>query len=144
MTALATRIEGTTAGDATAARDASGPRDNRMVRFWLHAEGLAAFVAGTLVYLQGGGDGWLFLPLLLVPDVGLLGYLRSARVGAFTYNLVHNWAIGLAVVGAGLALGSNPLLLAGAILIAHVGMDRAVGYGLKYAAAARITHLQRI
>ena len=139
MIAIATLIEAT-----PAAQGATPARDNLVVRFWLHAEGLAAFVAGTLLYFQSGGDGLLFLPLLLVPDVGLLGYLRNARFGAFTYNLIHNWAIGLAVLGAGLALASNPLVLAGAILIAHVGMDRAVGYGLKYAGGAKITHLQRV
>ena len=119
-------------------------RSDRTVKIWLHAEGAAAFVAGTLLYAQAGGDWLLFLPALLLPDVGLLGYLRSARFGAFTYDLVHNWAIGLAVLGAGIALSSTPLWLAGAILIAHVGMDRAVGYGLKYAAGAKVTHLQRV
>jgi hypothetical protein len=145
MTALATSIEATpTTRTATVGRGAGAARDNLVVRFWLHSEGLAAFIAGTLLYFQSGGDGWLFLPLLLVPDVGLFGYLRSSRVGAFTYDLIHNWAIGLAVLGAGFALGSNPLVLAGALLVAHVGMDRAVGYGLKYPAGAKITHLQRI
>jgi hypothetical protein len=129
---------------ATGSASALPRTDDRQVRFWLHAEGAAAFAAGTLLYFQSGGDGWLFLPALLLPDVGLLGYLRGARFGALTYDLVHNWAIGLAVLGAGLALGSNPLTLAGAILIAHVGMDRAVGYGLKYAAGAKVTHLQKV
>jgi hypothetical protein len=101
-------------------------------------------VAGTILYAQGGGDWLLFLPALLLPDVGLLGYLRGPRFGAFTYDLVHNWAVGLAVLGAGIALGSTPVWLAGAILIAHVGMDRAVGYGLKYSAGAKVTHLQRV
>jgi hypothetical protein len=127
-----------------APQGATSVRDNLVVRFWLHAEGLAAFVAGTILYFQSGGEGLLFLPLLLVPDVGMLGYLRNSRVGAFTYDLIHNWAIGLAVLGAGLALASDPLVLAGAILIAHVGMDRAVGYGLKYPGGFKITHLQRV
>lgn len=117
---------------------------DRSVKLWLHAEGAAAFVTGTLLYLQAGGDALLFLPALLLPDVGLLGYLRSPRFGAFTYDLIHNWAVALALLGAGIALSSPPLSLAGAILIAHVGMDRAVGYGLKYAAGAKVTHLQRV
>jgi hypothetical protein len=116
----------------------------RVVRFWLHAEGGAAFAAGLLLYLQAGGDGLLFLPLLLVPDLGLLGYLASSRIGAFVYDLVHNWAVGLAVLGAGVALEWNALVVAGAVLIAHVGMDRAVGYGLKYADGPKPTHLQRV
>jgi hypothetical protein len=128
-----------TGSAATLARASDG-----QVRFWLHAEGAAAFVAGTLLYLSRGGDALLFLPLLLLPDVGLLGYVRNGRIGAFTYDLIHNWAVGLVVLGAGIALSSDALWLAGAILIAHVGMDRAVGYGLKYAAGAKVTHLQRV
>jgi hypothetical protein len=34
--------------------------------------------------------------------------------------------------------------LAGAILIAHVGMDRALGYGLKFPTSFQDTHLGRI
>jgi hypothetical protein len=139
MSALATAIR-IRAGDE--ARE--GARDNIVVRFWLHAEGLAAFAGATALYLASGGDGWLFLPLLLVPDLGLLGYVLGSRFGAFTYNLVHNWAIGLGVLGIGLAMSSTGLVLAGAILIAHVGMDRAVGYGLKYPGAPKPTHLQRV
>jgi hypothetical protein len=138
MTALVRSIDGT-AGAAEVRT-----RANRVVKFWLHAEGAAAFVAGTLLYAHAGGDWLLFLPVLLLPDVGLLGYLHNARFGALTYDLVHNWAVGLAVLGAGVALSSTPLWLGGAILIAHVGMDRAVGYGLKYAEGAKVTHLQRV
>jgi hypothetical protein len=37
-----------------------------------------------------------------------------------------------------------PLQLAASILIAHVGMDRALGYGLKLPSAFQDTHLGRI
>ena len=136
MTALSTSIQA-----IHQAKSASG---DRLVRFWLHAEGAAAFVAGTLLYLSRGGDALFFLPLLLLPDVGMLGYLRNARIGALTYNLIHNWAVGIAALGLGIGLTSDALLLAGAILIAHVGMDRALGYGLKYAEGFKVTHLQRV
>ena len=136
MTALPTSVQ--------AIPQAKSPSPDGMVRFWLHAEGLAAFVAGTLLYFSRGGDALFFLPLLLLPDVGLLGYLRNARIGAFTYDLIHNWAVGIAALGVGIAMSSDALWLTGAILIAHVGMDRAVGYGLKYAAGAKLTHLQRV
>ena len=52
-----------------------------------------------------GGPWLLAIPLLLVPDASALGYLRGPRVGAMTYNLVHNWAIGLVVLGIGLWTG---------------------------------------
>jgi hypothetical protein len=113
-------------------------------RRWLRIEGLAAFAAGTALYANGGGELVWLLPLLLVPDVSMLGYLAGPRVGAFTYNLAHTWAAGLAVLALGVATASGPAILAGAILVAHTGMDRVAGYGLKYPSAFADTHLGRI
>ena len=114
------------------------------VRGWLRIEAAAAFIAGLALYGALGGAWPLVLPLLIVPDVSAIGYLRGPRLGAVTYNVVHNWAFGLGVLGAGLALGSSAVALAGAILIAHVGMDRALGYGLKLPTSFGDTHLGRI
>ncbi len=113
------------------------------VRFWLHVEGAAALVAGAALYRSLGGD-WLWLvPLLLVPDVSIVGYALGPSTGAFIYNLVHNWAVGLALIGLGLGLPSTPIEIAGAVLVAHVGLDRLAGFGLKHPIAFRDTHLQR-
>jgi hypothetical protein len=43
------------------------------------------------------------------------------------YNLAHNWATGLAVLALAWWLGSPAIGLAGAILVAHTGLDRAAG-----------------
>src|SRR5262245_38748836 len=111
------------------------------VRSWLRLEGAAAFVAGLGLFGASGGN-WLFIvPLLLLPDLSAIGYLAGPRVGAVTYNLVHNWVPGIAVLGLGIWLDSPALLLAASILIAHVGMDRAVGYGLKLPGSFHQTHL---
>jgi hypothetical protein len=96
------------------------------------------------LYVVHGGPWLLVIPFLLLPDVSMVGYLRDPRLGAITYNLVHNWAIGLAVLGIGWWTGIVPLILAGAILIGHVGMDRALGYGLKLPTSFQDTHLGRI
>jgi hypothetical protein len=114
------------------------------VRGWLRLEGAAAFVAGLALYGWLGGPWLIVLPLLLLPDVSAIGYVRGPRLGAFTYNVVHNWALGLAVLGAAFATASAPLAIAGAILIAHVGIDRALGYGLKLPTSFQDTHLGRI
>ena len=114
------------------------------VRGWLRLEGAAAFVAGLALFGWLGGPWLLALPLLLLPDLSAVGYLRGPRLGAFTYNFFHNWALGLAVLGAGLATDIAPVAIAGAILIAHVGMDRAVGYGLKLSTSFHDTHLGRM
>ena len=111
------------------------------VRNWLRLEGLAAFVAGLALYGVSGGNWLLVIPLLLLPDLSAAGYLVSPRFGTFTYNAVHNWVPGLAVLGLGFALGAPAVQLVGAILIAHVGMDRAAGYGLKLPTAFGDTHL---
>jgi hypothetical protein len=107
----------------------------------LRAEGVAAFAAGLAGFLFLGLPWWAFALLLIVPDVSMVGYLRGPRVGAIVYNLVHDLATGVAVAGLGLAFGSVPLAAAGAILVAHSGMDRIAGYGLKYPDAFQHTHL---
>ena len=114
------------------------------VRTWLRLEGLAAFVIGVALFGASGGN-WLFLvPLLLLPDVSAIGYLAGPRIGSFTYNVVHNWVPGFVTLGIGAWLASLEITLAAAILIAHVGMDRAVGYGLKLPSSFHDTHLGRM
>ena len=113
-------------------------------RWWLRIEGLAALLTGIAIYGALGGDWLWFLLLLLAPDVSAAGYIIGPRVGAFVYNLGHVWTTGLAVLGAGIGLASPPLAFAGAILIAHVGMDRMAGYGLKLQTGFRDTHLGAI
>ncbi len=84
------------------------------------------------------------MALLLLPDASAAGYLRGPRVGAFVYNAVHDLFAGAAIAGIGLALGSVPVMAVGAVLVAHSGMDRAAGYGLKLPTSFQDTHLGRI
>ena len=116
----------------------------RAVDWILRAESVATFVAGVLLYLQLNGNGLLLLPLLLVPDISMLGYLAGPRAGAVTYNLGHNLVTALVVLGVGWFAAIAPLALAGAVLLAHVGMDRSLGYGLKLPSSFQDTHLGRI
>jgi hypothetical protein len=111
-----------------------------MPKMWLRAEGLTVLAAGTGLYLHLGGAPLLLVPLLLAVDVSMVGYLAGPRPGALIYNLVHNWAIGVAVLALAWWLGSPAITLVGAILVAHTGMDRALGYGLKYPTAFADTH----
>lgn len=113
-------------------------------RLWLRAEGVAALVAGSAVYLHLGGQLVWLVPLLLAVDISMVGYLAGPRPGATVYNLVHNWAAGVAVLALAWFVGSPAIALAGAVLVAHTGMDRAAGYGLKYPTAFADTHLGRL
>lgn len=120
------------------------PADMAWIRPWLRAEGLATFAAGLAGFLFLGLPWWAFLLLLIVPDVSMVGYLRGPRVGAVLYNVAHDLATGIAIAGLGLAIGSVPVAAAGAILVAHSGMDRVAGYGLKLPSSFKDTHLGRI
>ncbi len=121
-----------------------GPSLDGRVLGWLRLEGVAAIVAGIALYARLGGDWLWFVPALVLVDASMIGYLRSARLGALTYDLAHNWATGLAVLGLGLGLDVPVVALAGAVLVAHTGVDRSLGYGLKLATGFKDTHLGRI
>jgi hypothetical protein len=114
------------------------------IRTWLRLEGLAALAAGVVLFGLAGGNWLLLIPLLLVPDVSMVGYLAGPRLGAVTYNLAHTWTPGFIGLALGLWLASPAIELVAAILIAHVGMDRSLGYGLKMPTAFQDTHLGRI
>jgi len=114
------------------------------VRAWLRLEGLAAFGASLVLYAVNGGEWLWIIPALLLPDLSAIGYLAGPRVGATTYNLLHSWAPGFVAFALGLWADSAGLLLVAAVLIAHVGVDRALGYGLKLPSSFKDTHLGRI
>jgi hypothetical protein len=110
-------------------------------RTWLRLEGLAALLAGIAGYRWSGGD-WLWLvPAVLLVDLSMAGYLVAPHPGAILYNVAHNWFTALVVLGLGLAAAIPSLQLAGWVLIAHIGIDRLAGYGLKYAPGFGDTHL---
>ena len=114
------------------------------VRRWLRAEGAAALGLGWVAWQATGGDLIWFVPLLLAPDISMLGYLGGNHTGAIAYNVAHNWFVGGLVLGIGWWFGVPILSFAGAILVAHTGIDRLLGYGLKYPTSFQDTHLGRI
>lgn len=103
-------------------------------------EGAVALGAAIAAYAWLGQSWLLFAALLLVPDLAMLGYLRSVRAGTLSYNLVHTYAAPALLALAGLALGPWAFGLA-AIWTAHIGMDRMLGYGLKLGTGFGDTHL---
>lgn len=114
------------------------------VRRWLRIEGLAGLALGWVAWQSFGGEPLWFVAFLFVPDISMLGYLRGNHVGAIGYNIGHNWFVGGLVLGAGWWLSIPAIALAGAILVAHTGMDRVFGYGLKYPTSFKDTHLGRL
>ena len=117
---------------------------DRQTRAWLRVEGLVVGIVGAVVFSRLGGDWLWFVPALLLVDLSAIGYLAGPRTGATTYDIAHNWAVGFAIVGLGLAVGIPVVALTGTVLVAHTGLDRALGYGLKLQTGFKDTHLGRI
>jgi hypothetical protein len=86
---------------------------------------------------------WIWIPLFLIPDISMLGYLFNTRVGAFSYNLFHHRGIALLVTVAGFLLHQEVIIAFGILLFAHSSLDRMFGYGLKHYDSFNNTHLGR-
>ncbi|MBR9990052.1 MAG: DUF4260 domain-containing protein [Gemmatimonadetes bacterium] len=112
------------------------------MRSWLRLEGLAVFVLAVVLYHSAAHPWSLFAILFLVPDVSFAAYLAGPRVGATVYNLLHSYA-GPVGLGIALVLTGNAVAVP-LIWSAHIGFDRALGYGLKYPSAFNHTHLGAI
>jgi len=110
----------------------------------LRIEGAAMFACSLFLYHFLGASWSVLLALFLWPDLFMLGYLANAKLGARLYNLVHADALPLALAGASLGVRQSGLLAFALIWLAHIGGDRALGYGLKYPTFFKDTHLQRV
>ncbi len=111
------------------------------VRHVLRVEALCVLIAALIVY-QKVGSGWgTFALFFFAPDLSFIGYATNKNVGAITYNLAHSYVGGILCLVAGFVFSEPRLLSAGIIWCAHVGFDRALGYGLKYAEGFGHTHL---
>src|SRR6516164_8689391 len=108
---------------------------------WLRAEGLTLLVTTLLLYSATHQPWWLVPAVILLPDLFMVGYLGGSRLGAAVYNAGHSYPLPALMSLAGLA-GHHPLVLAlGLLWLAHIGMDRLAGFGLKYDAGFQRTHL---
>ena len=114
------------------------------LRTMLRLEGLALFLGMTLLYWVWDGSWWIYAALFLTPDLSFVGYLGGPRFGALLYNAAHSYMAPMALITAGFVM-AEPLVLSIAIIwLSHIGFDRALGYGLKYANGFGFTHLGRI
>ena len=115
-----------------------------MPRLLLQLEGLAVLVAAIVCYGYQGYSWLAFILLLLVPDLVMVGYLVNNQVGSIVYNLGHSYVLPL-LLGVLSLLFEAPLGLQLALIwLAHIGMDRSMGYGLKYEDGFKETHLSRV
>jgi hypothetical protein len=96
------------------------------LRTLLRLEGLALLIGMTLLYYIWDGSWWVYVLLF------------------FVYNAAHSYLGPMAMMTGGFATASPLVLSIAMIWLAHIGFDRALGYGLKYEAGFGFTHLGRI
>jgi hypothetical protein len=123
----------------------------------LRLEELAQFLLCLFLLSFSGAPWWMYVLLVLGPDIGMLGYLVNSKVGAYTYNVLHHKGIACLLLvpwpGTGWTVYPPlsaiwdayapviPGFYAGVILFGHASMDRIFGYGLKFGDNFHHTHL---
>jgi hypothetical protein len=113
-------------------------------RVLLRAEGVAVAVAAIALYVHADHPWWLLVALVLAPDLAMVGYLAGPAVGSIAYDAAHTyvWPVVLGAIG---VIGGSELATELALIwFIHIGVDRAIGYGLKYPTGFKDTHLQRV
>jgi hypothetical protein len=113
------------------------------VLFLLRFEGLAMAVLSAVFYARVGASWWLFAALWLAPDLSMLGYLAGPCWGARIYNAFHTYVTPAALAVCGLLFNAHAELAVALIWANHIGVDRLLGFGLKYADGFGYTHLGR-
>jgi hypothetical protein len=123
---------------------ATDPMAELHVQVFLRLEGLAVAVVSALFYARTGASWWLFAALWLLPDLSMLGYLGGPKLGARIYNAIHSYVTPGTLVAMSILLKSPGLLPYAFVWIFHIGVDRLLGYGLKYPQGFGFTHLGRL
>jgi hypothetical protein len=109
----------------------------------LRLEDLTVLIGCVLLYSKLEASWLVFAVLFLVPDVFMAAYAVNSRVGSVAYNVGHTYLTPLLLVAIGYL--TTPTLYAIALTwAAHIGFDRLIGYGLKYAEGFKSTHLGRV
>ncbi|HXI96401.1 MAG TPA: DUF4260 domain-containing protein [Candidatus Acidoferrum sp.] len=117
---------------------------NQAPRVLLRAEGLAVAVAAIALYFNADYPWWLLVALILAPDLAMIAYAAGPGIGALAYDVAHTDLWPIVLVAAGVLAGDRIPIELGLIWLVHIGVDRAIGYGLKYPTGFKDTHLQRV
>ena len=111
---------------------------------FLRIEGFAVFATILMVYAHQGFSWLTFILLLFVPDLSIATYSINQRFGSIVYNLIHTYAFPLFLAVLGYLFNNTLGTQLALIWLAHIAMDRAAGFGLKYLGHFKNTHLSRV
>ena len=110
-------------------------------RFFLRLEGVVLFIASLSLFASTHQHWWWVAALLFFPDLFMIGYEQSTQLGALIYNIGHTYLLPALMALYGWHVHRPLVLGIGLVWLAHIGMDRFAGYGLKYDDNFKHTHL---
>lgn len=110
----------------------------------LRLESAAILIGAIALYADAGWSWLVFVGLLIAPDISLLALAVNDRLGAVLYDVVHNYSLPVALGVVSLLADASLGVQIATVWIAHIGMDRLIGYGLRYPSNSKETHLQRL
>jgi hypothetical protein len=111
------------------------------ITYLLRLEGMAVGAVSAVLYARTGASWWLFAALWLVPDLSILGYFAGPCRGSRIYNAAHTYTLPITLAVCALLFRANVLLPFALIWVNHIGVDRMMGYGLKFSNGFDWTHL---
>ena len=112
-------------------------RAARLPRLLVRAEGVSVAASSMIVYFWGDHSWWLLVVLALAPDLSMVAYAAGPRVGAAAYYLAHTYALPAVVGAVGVVAEADAAVAVALIWATHIGVDRAIGYGLSTPADSR-------
>lgn len=110
-------------------------------RLFLQSEGVVLVVSSLFLFHFTYQNWWWVPALLFVPDIFMVGYIKSTKLGALMYNIGHTYLLPACLALYGMHTHRPLVIGIGLIWLAHIGMDRVLGYGLKYSDDFKHTHL---
>ncbi len=110
----------------------------------LRLEGLIVLIAAVSLYAYFDFSWLAFALLFLAPDLALIPYAIDENLGIGIYNVLHTYTLPLVLGLVAILIGWPVGVQLALIWLAHIGMDRTVGYGLKYRGGLKETHLGRV
>jgi hypothetical protein len=99
----------------------------------LRVEYFIAVIAIVFVFVGIEHFAWWWLIVLFFAfDISLVGYVFNPRIGAITYNSVHNLIVPAILLALHFVFPAQWLLFLGLLWLFHVCVDRTIGFGLMY------------
>jgi len=110
----------------------------------LKLEGLTLAALMAVLTYKSGTSLWFLAVTFLLFDVSMIGYAKSKKLGALTYNIGHSSIVPTLLLIVGILTANHMLQVWMYAWLFHIGVDRAMGYGLKHKTSFKHTHLGKL